>query len=156
MDDTHTMFIMLAAIPFEVPAVLPNTSDWYGRYRTPGNRANDHQMDRGAQRRLDSYTGINSVHMQDQAITESMGPMVDHSFEHLAPSDLMIARTRQRILRAVRAFTDEGIVPPGVDDPALFLGARSGQFLAPRGVEWQATYRERLAKARRIKERAPV
>jgi phenylpropionate dioxygenase-like ring-hydroxylating dioxygenase large terminal subunit len=154
MDDTHTMFIMLAETPFEVPDLLPNTSDWYGRWRTPGNRANDHQMDRGAQRRNESYTGIFSVHMQDQAITESMGPMVDHSFETLAPSDLMIARTRQRILRAVREFTGEGIVPPGVDDPGLFMGARSGQFLAPRGVEWQATYRARLAKARRVLEPA--
>ena len=28
--------------------------------------------------------------MQDQAVTESMGEITDHEFEHLAPSDQMI------------------------------------------------------------------
>ena len=42
------------------------------------------------------YTGITHIHMQDQAITESMGDIVDHDFEHLAPSDQMITRTRRR------------------------------------------------------------
>ena len=156
MDDTHTMFIMLSEMPFEVPDILPNTTDWYGRWRAPGNSANDHLIDRDAQRRMVSYTGINFVHSQDQAITESMGPIVDHQFETLAPSDLMIARTRQRILDAVRDFTDKGITPPGVDDPMLFFGARSGQFIAPRTAEWQATYNARLAQARRIRELQPA
>jgi phenylpropionate dioxygenase-like ring-hydroxylating dioxygenase large terminal subunit len=156
MDDTHTMFIMLAKEPFEVPDLVPNTTDWYGRWRLTGNRGNDHQIDRDAQARMESYTGINFVHAQDQAITESMGEIVDHALETLAPSDLMIAQTRRRILRALRAFHEHGTVPPGVDDPAIYLGARSGQFIAPREAEWQSTYRTRLAAARRISEPAPA
>jgi phthalate 4,5-dioxygenase len=156
MDDTHTMFIMLAAEPFEVPNLVPNTTGWYGRWRIAGNRDNDHMIDRDAQRRMVSYTGIDFVHQQDQAITESMGEIVDHSLETLAPSDLMIAQTRRRMLRALRAFTEHGTAPPGVDDPAIYLGARSGQFIAPRAAEWQATYRTRLAAARRVKDLAPA
>jgi len=43
--------------------------------------------------------------MQDQAITESMGPIVDHSFEHPALSDQMITRTRcwPRVRCGIRA-----------------------------------------------------
>ena len=53
------------------------------------------------------YTGIDSIHLQDQAVTESMGAILDHSFEHLAPSDLMITRTRRRLLLAARALRDK-------------------------------------------------
>jgi phthalate 4,5-dioxygenase len=133
-----------------VPEVLPNTTDWYGRFRMAGNRANDHLIDRAAQRAKTSYTGIESVHGQDQMITESMGEIVDHSFETLAPSDLMIAQTRRRILRTVRAFAETGAAPPGVDDPMIYLGARSGQYVAPRGEHWMGTYEERLARAERV------
>jgi len=49
------------------------------------------------------YSGIDGIHLQDQAITESMGPIVDHTFEHLAPSDRMITHTRRRLLMAARA-----------------------------------------------------
>jgi phthalate 4,5-dioxygenase len=56
-------------------------------------------IDRTAQK-SESFTGIGSIHGQDQAVTESMGGITDHGFENLAPSDLMIARTRRRLLRA--------------------------------------------------------
>jgi len=150
MDDTHTMFIMLAGIRFEEPVLLPNTTQWYGRYRCAAHRGNDHLLDRAAQRAKASYTGIASVHGQDQAITESMGEIVDHAFENLAPSDLMVAQTRRRILRTVRAFHDEGKIPPGVDDPAIYLGARSGQYVAPRGEPWLGTYNRLLSEADRV------
>jgi phthalate 4,5-dioxygenase oxygenase subunit len=156
MDDTHTMFIMLASDTFDTPKLQPNTTDWYGRFRLAANRTNDHNINRDAQRRMLSYTGIDGVHTQDQAITESMGPIVDHAFETLAPSDRMIAQTRRRMLRAARAFKDEGVVPPGVDDPAIFMGARSGQFVAPRNAEWQRVYREKLAASRRVTSLVPA
>jgi phenylpropionate dioxygenase-like ring-hydroxylating dioxygenase large terminal subunit len=156
MDDTHTMFVQLASDLRSVQEYVPNDTSWFGRWRLTANRANDHLIDRDAQRRMLSYTGIEGVHTQDQAITESMGPIVDHSFENLAPSDRMIAQTRRRILRAVRAFKSEGVVPPGVDDPAIFMGARSGQFVAPRNAEWQRVYRDKLAASRRVTSLVPA
>jgi hypothetical protein len=74
----------------------------------------------------------------------------------LAPSDIMIVQTRRRMLRALQDFADTGRAPPGVDDPAICLGARSGQFVAPRGADWQSEYHARLARARRVKELAPA
>jgi hypothetical protein len=50
--------------------------------------------------------GIDGIHLQDQAITESMGPIVDHDREHLGPSDQMITRTHRRLLMAARALRD--------------------------------------------------
>ena len=53
----------------------------------------------------------------------------DHDFEHLAPSDQMIARTRRRLVHAARALRDKGTVPPGVDNPEVYLQARSGDAI---------------------------
>ena len=96
-------------------------------------------IDRAAQK-SESYTGISSIHGQDQAVTESMGPIIDHSFENLGPSDLMIARTRRRLLCAARALAKEGAVPPGVDDPHIYTGVRSGDFLADEKIAWRDAY----------------
>jgi phthalate 4,5-dioxygenase oxygenase subunit len=159
MDDTHTMFISLTwkkmsrmpplkngkPIPGAKPDIdyLPATTDWYGRWRPAANETNDYQIDREAQRNNTIYTGITQIHMQDQAITESMGAIVDHGFEHLAPSDQMITRTRRRLLLAARALRDKGTVPPGVDSPDVYARARSGECVAT-GDDWQLVYGERL------------
>jgi phthalate 4,5-dioxygenase oxygenase subunit len=77
------------------------------------------------------------IHGQDQAVTESMGGITDHAFENLAPSDLMIARTRRR---AARAFAKDGTVPPCVDDPGIYTAVRSGDFLADAKIAWRDAY----------------
>jgi phenylpropionate dioxygenase-like ring-hydroxylating dioxygenase large terminal subunit len=159
MDDTHTMFVSLTwkqmsrtpplkdgkPIPGSLPILdyLPNTTDWYGRWRPAANAANDYLIDRVAQRNDVIYTGISHIHMQDQAITESMGEIVDHAYEHLAPSDQMITRTRRRLLLAARALREKGARPPGLDDPGIYMQARSGEAVLAAD-DWQAAYRDRL------------
>jgi phthalate 4,5-dioxygenase len=144
MDDTHTMFVSLSwrgsptsMRPLKngqmVPGsrlgfdYLPNTTDWHGRWRLTQNPSNDWMIDRQAQR-TESFTGIASIHGQDQAVTESMGPITDHDFENLGPSDIMIARTRRRLLRAARAFAKDGTVPPGVEFGAAWQRCRYGRY----------------------------
>ena len=105
--------------------MLPNENEWYGRFRPKANDRNNYFIDREAQRNGTIYSGITHIHMQDQAVTESMGPITDHDFEHLAPSDQMIARTRRRLVHAARALREKGTVPPAVDNPEVFLRARS-------------------------------
>jgi phenylpropionate dioxygenase-like ring-hydroxylating dioxygenase large terminal subunit len=157
MDDGHTMFVSLSwnRLPAERAALsstrglpgskltmdfLPNTTDWYGRWRLAGNEANDWLIDREAQRHGGIFTGIVGIQAQDQAITESMGPVTDHGFENLGPSDIIVARTRRRLLRAARAFKKDGTVPPGVDDPETCLAVRSGDFLADAKTSWRDAY----------------
>jgi len=170
MDDEHTMVVMLSwkkspgaytgmplkngqPIPGFAPAVdyLPNTTDWHGRWRPRARAENDYEIDREAQRRNEIYTGIRMVFMQDQAVTESMGPITDHAFEHLVPSDQMVARTRRRVLRAAVALRQEGVLPPGISDPEAMWGARSGSFHTAAGVDWQEAYAEHLEQATRVR-----
>ncbi len=95
---------------FEFRNLGPDTpqehmADWLGRWRMAHNEGNDWGMDRAAQRSNEIYSGIDGIHLQDQAITESMGGVVDHELEHLAPSDQMITRTRRRLLMAASPST---------------------------------------------------
>ena len=162
MDDTHTMFFMAGpklrrrptpdrdrpaagdgANARPAPAgpsagMLPNTTDWFGRFRLAANATNDYLIDREKQRRnqaMEDFTGITGIHLQDQAITESEGRVYDRSGEHLASSDAMVIRTRIRVLMAVRALAEHGVAPPGVDHPEVF-GARAGGVFLPRGADW--------------------
>ncbi len=160
MDDTHTMVFHITWKPRPVPPralkegktipglesrydYLPNTTDWYGRWRFVANRENDYLLDRDAQAR-ESYSGLTGVSIQDQAITESMGGVTDHTFEHLAPSDRMIAATRRRLLMAAQALVDKAQTPPLVDDPENALAARGGSYVADATPDWQRTYREQI------------
>ena len=125
--------------------LLPNTTDWLGRWRMAANPDNDWMIDREAQRNNAIYTGIDGIHLQDQAITESMGPIVDHAFEHLAPSDIMITRTRRRLLRrrarcARRAFCPRRRGRGGLPRRAQRLHHQR----QPPGA-WQELYAELLA-----------
>ena len=170
LDDTHTMFIFIwwkkavAANAQPQPSykdgtpvggtgrtdnLLANTTDWLGRFRLAANPGNDWRIDRESQRDGSNFTGIEGIHLQDQAITESMGGIVDHDHEHLAPSDLMITRTRRRMLIAMRALRDRGELPPGAEDPSVYRGARSGYMLTD-GLDdsaWRTVYDTELAAA---------
>jgi hypothetical protein len=104
-------------------------------------------MDRAAQQGNAIYSGIEGIHLQDQAITESMGPIVDHTLEHLAPSDQMITRTRRRLLMAARALRDNGVSPPGVEDAHVYRQARGGYFVSDDTSPWREVYAKQLAAA---------
>ena len=113
---------------------LPDSPDWTGKFRLAQNKDNDYLIDRDAQRTT-SYTGIAGIHQQDQAVTESMGPIYDRTQEHLGSSDAMVIRTRRRVINAARALSDNATTPPGVDDPAVYR-YRSGGVILPRDAEW--------------------
>ena len=127
----------------------PRTTDWFGRWRSAENSSNDWGMDREAQRNHVYYSGIPNLSMQDQAVTESMGAISDHELEHLGPSDLMISRTRRRLLLAVRGLRENSVPPPGVDDPGVFFHARSGCYLHAAASDFTDAYRAQLARAER-------
>ena len=132
---------------------LPDSSDWTGKFRLAQNKANDYLIDREAQR-THSFTGIAGIHQQDQAVTESMGPIYDRSQEHLGTSDAMVIRTRRRVINAARALRDSATTPPGVDDPTVYRH-RSGGVILPRDTDWlEATKGLRRAFAEAPPEKA--
>lgn len=163
IDDEHTMTIFLRwkkiptkreplkdgrfLSPSHQEEYLPTSSDWMGRFRVTARRSNDWLMDRQAQSQNTIFSGIDSIYLQDQAVTESMGLITDHAMEHLGPGDLMVARTRRRLLREARAFQETGTPPPGVDQPEMYLYARGGHFVAEPGVDWEKAYDEQMRSA---------
>lgn len=158
MDDTHTMFFSITSDtfclsrspratprPVQQPGLstnyefLPNTSDWYGRWRPAANPRNDHLMDRQTQR-TQSYTGIEGLDIQDAAVTESMGAVKDHDLEHLVASDVLVVRTRRRLLEAMNALKNEGKLPACLDGPELYRDLWSGYVIAPSDTDWRDVY----------------
>jgi phenylpropionate dioxygenase-like ring-hydroxylating dioxygenase large terminal subunit len=159
MDDEHTMFFTISPKPTvdprharpyprripQVGPLLPNTTDWLGRFRLENNARNDYNVDRDMQRRREDFTGIRGIHDQDQAVTESMGPIYDRSSEHLGSSDAMVIRVRRRLLAAADDLAEHGTVPFSVDHPEVFRQRSGGTFL-PEGADWiEATAELRTA-----------
>jgi phenylpropionate dioxygenase-like ring-hydroxylating dioxygenase large terminal subunit len=85
-----------------------------GTFRPRANKDNDYLIDRAAQKAGKTYSGVAGIAMQDASLQESMGPIVDRTKENLVSTDNGIIMARHRLLRAVKAFKEKGIVPPGV------------------------------------------
>jgi hypothetical protein len=118
-----------------------NTSDWHGRFNISQTLANDFLIDREAQAQMKSFTGIDGIRQQDMAMTESMGPIMDRSREHLGTTDALIIRTRRRLIASAKALAEHGIAPPGVEDATLYH-QRSGGIVLPRAADWWEATRE--------------
>lgn len=101
-----------------------------GTYRPLQNKDNDYLMDREAQRRGDTYSGVRGIAMQDASLQESMGPIVDRSKERLVAADAGIVKARQMLRKAAVALRDKGTTPPGVD-PA-HQRVRSAAIVLPK------------------------
>jgi phthalate 4,5-dioxygenase len=162
MDDEHCMFVGFESLSYvrrdDRPRMRgahirdnlhPNETGWHGRYRMVECEENDYQIDREQQRTV-SFTGIDGIHTQDQTVTESMGPIVDRSFENLSPSDIAIARHRRMLMEAVRKFAD-GTRPPSADNPSLYREVRGGFYTTTEDGDWLALHR---AEVRRLREAA--
>jgi hypothetical protein len=142
-DDTTASEMDRARTPFEElrnrvlsdERLQPNTTDWFGRFRPVTDASNDYGIDRDLQNRV-TYSGMPNLSAEDQAVTESMGSVCDRTQEHLGRSDLMIVRVRRRLAGAVRALADDGVIPPGVDQPEIYR-VRSGGVLLPLGADWR-------------------
>jgi phenylpropionate dioxygenase-like ring-hydroxylating dioxygenase large terminal subunit len=153
LDDEHTM-VYLASVgdgrtasdlaidddPWRGLKTRPNETGWYGRFRSARTIDNDFEIDREAQRSGRSFTGLEGVPLEDRAMTESMGPVLDRSHEHLGSADVMVIRVRRRMLRALHAFVEKGVRPPGVGEPDAYR-QRSGGVVLPVGADWLAATR---------------
>ena len=111
----------------------PPTSEPYGDIRTAASRDNDYFMDWEAHRTR-MFCGIPGFGVQDQAIQESQGDVVDRALEHLGTSDTAIIQVRKRLMGAARGLREAGTPPPGLE-PAPFR-VRSASALLPADADW--------------------
>jgi phthalate 4,5-dioxygenase oxygenase subunit len=120
---------------------LPPIGEAGGEFRPRAHRGNDYLRDRALERdRL--FLGILSNPLQDAAVQESMGAIVDRTREHLGPADAMIVRVRERLLAAARAWHAQRTPPPGRDTPEAYRVRPVGAVLPP-GADWVAATRAR-------------
>jgi phthalate 4,5-dioxygenase len=124
-----------------------------GTYRPQENKDVDYLMDREAQKRGETFSGVRGIAQQDASLQESMGPIVDRTKERLVSSDTGIIKARQKLRKAVEALRDEGLTPPGVD-PAHHR-VRSAAVVLPKEDSFIEASREALA-ARAGKAHASV
>ena len=99
-------------------------------------------IDREVQR-TKTFTGIPTIPLQDQAMTESMGAICDRTQEHLGSTDAMVIQVRRRLIDAARAFQEDKITPPGVDNPEQYR-VRTASVVLDRTADWQEATRDVL------------
>ena len=120
------------------PSYLPNTTDWFGRFRLTRCQTNDFKIDRDRART--GGLGISGQAVQDMAITASMGALVDRTREHLGESDIAIIHLRRTLLAALDRF--DRSKAPAVDDPSAYR-VKQGVFQTLENVPWYEELRRR-------------
>lgn len=108
-------------------------------------RANDYLIDRDLQRR-ESFTGIQGISEQDQAIQDSQGRIHDRTREMLGPTDLGVSRLRALMLGAARDLA-AGKAPEAAMNPAAYR-VRSGLVVAPDGLAFDQVMERRFGHAK--------
>jgi phthalate 4,5-dioxygenase oxygenase subunit len=146
IDDTHTMHYsiwhQLDGRPIDERAQLERYHMVPGVHQDAGYRPyatleNWYRQDRDAMKR-GSWTGIDSLMIQDAACQETMGPIADHSLERLGTSDVAIIRLRKRMLESVRRFM-AGEAPIGLDVPYAYANlTHIEQVPIPIDEPWQS------------------
>jgi phthalate 4,5-dioxygenase oxygenase subunit len=89
-----------------------------GTWRRVRNKDNDYMLDRNMQR-THNYTGLPGNRAQDQAVTESMGTIMDRTNEHLGAADTAVIVMRRVLMRMALRLQD-GIEPDMVSHPDRF------------------------------------
>ncbi len=105
------------------------------------NMSNDYMIDRELQASGQSYTGIRGLGAQDCGVQESMGPIADHTREHLLVCDNAIARIRRLYLDTLRDMA-VGKPLPGREGAAY--RARALRFEAPSAIPFAELVESRV------------
>jgi hypothetical protein len=113
-----------------------------GTFRPLANKDNDYLIDRAAQKAGRTYSGVEGIGMQDAAMQESMGPIVDRTRENLVSTDNGIIMARHRLLRAIKALDEKGEAPPGADP--VHQRVRSAAVVLPRDQTFKDAARDDL------------
>ncbi len=102
-----------------------------GSFRPAANKDNDYLIDRIAQKEMRSFSGVEGFSVQDASLQESMGPIQDHSREHLVATDKPIAMARRMLFNAALNLS-QGIEPPALD--AAVQRVRAASVLLDRNA----------------------
>jgi len=120
---------------FRAPELIPGT------FTTKANKSNDYLIDREVQASGETFTGMNNGVTEDQAMTESQGPIADRTKEKLGTSDTAIIVGRNIMLKAAKGL-QKGETPPGLDPESIKVRAVS--VILDEGVSFQEEAKDYL------------
>jgi phthalate 4,5-dioxygenase len=110
-------------------------------FRPHRNKDNNYGIDRNQQRNS-SMTGIHGFAAQDQAMQESMGPIVDRTRERLGTSDTAIIAMRRLLLAEIHALQQK--LEPFAARHGDVYWVRSASTVLKRDVSFDEGARELL------------
>ena len=133
IDDTHHWrydIVFRRSAPMEEKDIRRNQEildELTPDYRPKRNKANRYLQDRESMKTW-SFSGMGRIfNVQDSAIVEGSGPIVDRTREFLGPSDRAIIAARRQLLRAIRD------VEAGREAPHVIRSKEQNSFPASDG-----------------------
>ena len=151
MDDEHTMMWTItkkatggqnAPVPRGTAApnpsalqYIPNGTGWLERHRLIENAANDYMIDREWQKSARATPASRASASRTWRSPAAWARSTTARSEHLGTTDALIIRTRRCMINAAKALRDDGITPPGVNNPEIYA-LRSGGTVLPKGLDW--------------------
>jgi len=156
IDDTHHWrydIVFRRSAPMEEKDIRRNQEildELTPDYRPKRNKANRYLQDRESMKTW-SFSGMGRIfNVQDSAIVEGSGPIVDRTREFLGPSDRAIIAARRQLLRAIRD------VEAGREAPHVIRSKEQNSFpdlmvvseVITNGTDWQTHWRNKLAALR--------
>ena len=85
-----------------------------------------------------SFNGIDGVIIEDHALAEIQGAIVDRTRETLSATDAPVVALRDLLLRSARALAADPDAPlPGLDPTLPFAEISGATLTKPAGVPWR-------------------
>ncbi|MGB7949192.1 MAG: Rieske 2Fe-2S domain-containing protein [Candidatus Binatia bacterium] len=119
-------------------------------YHPLRNRSNRYLQDRESMKTW-SFSGMGRIfNVQDTAIVEGSGSIVDRTKEFLGPSDKAIIAARRMMLRAIREVSSGGEPPHIIRTPEAnrFPHLMVVSEVISNGLDWRSHWRNKLASLR--------
>jgi phenylpropionate dioxygenase-like ring-hydroxylating dioxygenase large terminal subunit len=140
-DDESTwvfQFIYDYANPIDVQKRVNEGGLWIDEnFRKLSNRDNWYNQDRKAMK-TDNLSGLKGIMVQDHAVGETQGKILDRTRERLGTSDLAVVAWRRLMLKTAHALRDHGTPPPASTSPSVpFNQIRPEVINFKRGETWR-------------------
>jgi phenylpropionate dioxygenase-like ring-hydroxylating dioxygenase large terminal subunit len=102
---------------------LRNIDNWYMQ---------DRQM-----MRAQNMSGIKGILTQDHAVSETQGPILDRTKEHLGTSDAAVIAWRRQMIRSARALAANNDPPPALRESAEWTHIKAATVVFPADKNWK-------------------
>jgi phenylpropionate dioxygenase-like ring-hydroxylating dioxygenase large terminal subunit len=156
IDDTHHWrydIVFRRSAPMEPKDIARNQEildELDANYHPKRNKANRYLQDRESMKSW-SFSGMGRIfNVQDTAIVEGSGPIVDRTKEFLGPSDRAIIAARRQLLRAIRDV-EAGREAPHVvrtEDKNRYPDLTVISEVITDGTDWRTHWKNKLAAMR--------